>query len=1124
MPITVEKLRADVEVTGVAKAVAELKAFKAAVRDATTGGGRRRGVIQPDLSNATARLTEELGSLTEAATEAIGTEGGRGGRGGRGIAGLGGSSFGSARRMNRLGVTVAAVSSIVAPAATGINALAGSVLALSGSLAPVTGLLATIPQGITLIGQGAFTAAAGLGGLTDALKEVEGAKSLDAQTQALERLTPEMRAMVDLVRGPLKSAWEGIQNTAQAGFLPGLRDALGEAMPLLEAIRPVVAETANVMGRAARSMGEFLGSEAFGRDFTRIGRSNVRIMDDLADATQSLFEGFTDLMVAAAPLTEAVGEGIAKIAANFADWAETGRTGRLQSFFEDTLEVSRQWKDVLADTGAAIGNVVRAATPLGRDMLGAFERLSAEARAWTGEVSNAEGMRAFFDSLKGPLREMGGLLADIVKAFRDMQNEQQFEEIVQSIRAMLPPLADAFSSMGDIARAASRLGESLAPLLVGAEVFGAMANGLATLLDLVPGLDLLIGGLVAFRIAQSGLKLASLTGGLIGIGREGSFAAAAVGRAKVEIGALGVSASGAALSLGAVGAALAGWAMGAQIVSDNAREGRRHVDEFLSSLDQPQTYAELAAHVNAVGTEFNRLRSNELPGAAHAVGQFIQAIGPWESTLGRDSEAAAYLEAKVGELRREFMAMERMTNQVTASTNVNATAFANWLVQQRNASIVFATAQAALAAYRKEIERTTASLRGGIIMAFSTMATLGRAAAAANREAEDATRDLARAQQDAVVDTRQLRNAQESAADASRDLARSYHEASEHLEDLRFAQRRSVLSEARAVNALEDAYARLAEIQAPVAELTSEITRVTDDFTGKVFEVVRITGKAADAAQDQRRRQRELRDALLGVAEAELAVEEARDRTLDSQLELSEAERRGIDQSEIVVAARRRVRDANEAVTDAVKAQQRAIDENAIAVERAQRRVVDATARQRAAWSDLQKFVDDTLTPAITRYNDELDRLNRTVVTNLDFNLKLKGDDWSWLAATQRYWTPPDMFRPDLLSPDPNRYLRELQESVQGQATGGRSRRGSWSLVGEEGPELVRWASSGTVVPTDDTRGLLTGSRDSLTAGQIERIVTAAMGTGGGVRMENTFVNQSDPKAVADEIAWSLHA
>lgn len=42
-------------------------------------------------------------------------------------------------------------------------------------------------------------------------------------------------------------------------------------------------------------------------------------------------------------------------------------------------------------------------------------------------------------------------------------------------------------------------------------------------------------------------------------------------------------------------------------------------------------------------------------------------------------------------------------------------------------------------------------------------------------------------------------------------------------------------------------------------------------------------------------------------------------------------------------------------------------------------------------------------------------------------------------------------------------------------ADGGDFQRGQWGLVGERGPELVRWGSSGTVIPADQSRAMMRG-------------------------------------------------
>lgn len=139
-----------------------------------------------------------------------------------------------------------------------------------------------------------------------------------------------------------------------------------------------------------------------------------------------------------------------------------------------------------------------------------------------------------------------------------------------------------------------------------------------------------------------------------------------------------------------------------------------------------------------------------------------------------------------------------------------------------------------------------------------------------------------------------LTSAELIAARATRDYANARRDAAEAIEDAQFGAADAQINEERSVMALKSAYERLADVQAGIAGKTEEMTKVTDDFTGKQFEVARITYTAAD-------RQADLQDALLGVREAELAVARAKDANQDAQINLNEVQSKGIANSDIMI-------------------------------------------------------------------------------------------------------------------------------------------------------------------------------------------------------------------------------
>lgn len=204
-----------------------------------------------------------------------------------------------------------------------------------------------------------------------------------------------------------------------------------------------------------------------------------------------------------------------------------------------------------------------------------------------------------------------------------------------------------------------------------------------------------------------------------------------------------------------------------------------------------------------------------------------------------------------------------------------------------------------------------------VISAVSLFQKATAASNKANTAGGTAARDRAAAEHSLALAQREVVAAQKEAAAAEKDLAAARVRAAEHLEDVERSYTGAVLDEEQAVLNLKKAQERLANAQGKIADASIKTTKLTDDFTGKVYEV----GIAAESATDNADN---LAQAQLDVKQAELALATAQDHTQDSRNALIEAQRKGIAQSDEVVAANERMQRAQERLSDATYALQQA--------------------------------------------------------------------------------------------------------------------------------------------------------------------------------------------------------
>lgn len=247
---------------------------------------------------------------------------------------------------------------------------------------------------------------------------------------------------------------------------------------------------------------------------------------------------------------------------------------------------------------------------------------------------------------------------------------------------------------------------------------------------------------------------------------------------------------------------------------------------------------------------------------------------------------------------------------------------------------------------------------GALLLGLKGVGGAMKAYTAAAKEAENSTRsqanlarERANAERNLAAALKSVGRAQKDVLEAEKMLTQARADAAENLVDLRESALLASFSETEAVLALEDAQNRLLKVQKKTAQSAITLTRQTDDFTGKVYEVA---FQSVDKTEDPE--EVDSSGIRRDITRAEIEVERAKRRTARAQEDLNEAERKGIDGSRIVQDALRRQENALDAVT-------RAMENVADAQDRVKRTTEQSTAAQRNLADALA-----ALTPAGRRF------------------------------------------------------------------------------------------------------------------------------------------------------------
>jgi hypothetical protein len=232
--------------------------------------------------------------------------------------------------------------------------------------------------GLLALAQGAGVAKLGLSGLSEALGGNE---------EAIRSLSPEMRDLFDLLR----DSGDQLQESAQAGLLPGLTSGGQKAARNMKVLNRLVGDTAHVLGGLADDAGEMAGSAPWGRDVGRLGAHNVRIIDSLGGATLNLADATRHVLVEAGPLAEWLAASIRDGSVAAEVWAENARaSGDMARFFRE----ARQDLTLLASIGGAGGrgiiNLFGAGDVDGTRTLASLDRIIHRFEAWTASPAVQE--------------------------------------------------------------------------------------------------------------------------------------------------------------------------------------------------------------------------------------------------------------------------------------------------------------------------------------------------------------------------------------------------------------------------------------------------------------------------------------------------------------------------------------------------------------------------------------------------------------------------------------------------------------------------------------------------------------------------------------------------------------
>jgi cell wall-associated NlpC family hydrolase len=193
----------------------------------------------------------------------------------------------------------------------------------------------------------------------------DGTAAMDKLNLALSKLTPEGRAFALFLQREVKPALHQVGDAVQAALLPRMETAIRNLITLGPELTTVLSGTAEVIGDLAVKGSEMVTSGPWRKDFLTIGRNNNAIMEALGKAGLSIADAFRNITVAAGPMLRDFAIIAENAAAAFAAFIQGKRdNGELNKFFHDMGGELKDIFGVLKDVVVAVWDLGAALGPL----------------------------------------------------------------------------------------------------------------------------------------------------------------------------------------------------------------------------------------------------------------------------------------------------------------------------------------------------------------------------------------------------------------------------------------------------------------------------------------------------------------------------------------------------------------------------------------------------------------------------------------------------------------------------------------------------------------------------------------------------------------------------------------
>lgn len=361
---------------------------------------------------------------------------------------------------------VGAFATALVGAVGGVTALAGGGIALAASLSQALGVALALPGAFAAVKIATAAVKFAVAGTEDTVKALTGAFTGDKEAAAgfaatIKNLSPAAQTAARgafALRGEINTLRLGMQQSLFAPFAGTIRELGARLIPAVSA--PLRGLTADI-GAATGHILSFLNNRdslaTVGSIFT-----NVRsAFSPILEVAPTIFQNLLDLTNVSTKFAGVIGQDVADALDTVTGkLGHAAREGSLQKTFTDGYNAAKQFGGALVDVVATIGNVFRAALPLGGALLGNLGKLTGALREFTGSTQGQAKLSEFFTSLAPLLHVIGAIVGQVVTGLGAL-----IPVAVQVATVLGAGIADALVALQPGLQAFGRIVLAIAPTL-----------------------------------------------------------------------------------------------------------------------------------------------------------------------------------------------------------------------------------------------------------------------------------------------------------------------------------------------------------------------------------------------------------------------------------------------------------------------------------------------------------------------------------------------------------------------------------------------------------------------------------------------------------------------------------